>query len=508
MRTGMVMVLALGLVAAGCSGSSEDAGESSSTTTVPEYEVALEDVPCDSAMFTPPRLPADVGDVTCATLTVPEDRADPGGTSVVLPVAVVAGTDPAAEPLVFLQGGPGFSGFGEDRIRTLVEVANGGDVVVFDQRGVGLAEPSLDCPEVNEALLATLETADDPVEEHARYEDAFVVCADRLREQGTDLDQYDTAATVADLIDLREALGIDTWNVLGASYGSTVALEALRADADHLRSVILDSPQPGFVDDTAPDGYVAEAARAFGVLIDSCAEDPTCTEANGDLAAGIAEMQAALNQSPATVDWTDPDGGVRTFAITGDDSVWAIYKGLYLTSVLPVLPTFITQLAAGDPAPVDVFLAQGLPVLIATADGARAVVTCADRGATTAPVDLARLRSDEPVYSAVLLDEPQYPEICERLGIESTPLGDVGSTDVPTLLLAGDHDPRLDPADAAETASRLGDEATFIELTGVGHETVGAAPCPTSLAAAFIADPTAELDLGCVDEGTSAPGAG
>ncbi len=507
-RAMAAVMVALGLLVVGCADSGEDAGESSSTTEVSGYEAVLEDAPCDGEMFAPPRLPSGVGEVTCRTLTVPEDRADPGGSSVVLPVAVVAGTDPAAMPLVFLQGGPGLTGFGEDRIRTLIEVASGGDVVVFDQRGVGFAEPSLDCPEVDEALLATLETADDPLEEHARYEDSFVVCADRLREQGIDLDQYDTAATVADLVDLREALGIDAWNVLGVSYGSTIALEALRADADHLRSVILDTPQPGFVDDTAPDGYVAEAARAYGVLIDTCAQDTTCAQANGDLATGIEEMQAKLNETPATVNWTDPRGGQRTFSITGDDSVWAIYKGLYLTAVLPVLPTFITQLADGDPSPVDVFLAQGLPALIDHADGARAVVTCADRGPTTASVDLAQLRSDEPVYSAVLLDQPQYPELCDRLGIESTPLGNVEATDVPTLLLAGDHDPRLDPADAAETAARLGDNATFVEFTGVGHETVGAAPCPTSLAAAFIADPTAKLDLACVEEGTTAAGPG
>lgn len=498
MRKITVALLALALVAVACSDDDDDAGDSATTEGAAGQQAVFEEVPCDGESFAPPRLPSGAGDITCGTLTVPEDRDDPGGTSVVLPVAVVAGTDPDAAPLVFLHGGPGDSGFGEARFPALTEVAAGGDVIVFDQRGAGGAEPSLDCPEVDEALLAGLEVADDPATEHERYEDSFAACADRLRDEGIDLDQYDTAATVADLIDLREALGIESWNVLGVSYGSTVALEAMRADADHLRAVILDTPQPGFVDDTAPDGYVAEAARAYGVLIETCAADPACASANGDLEAGIEAMQSALNESPATVTWADPSGDERTLTITGDDAVWSIYKGLYLTAVLPALPGFVTQLAAGDPSPADVFLSQGLPVLIAQADGARAVVTCADRGAATESVDIEEVRADEPVYSAVLLDQPRYPELCERLGIESTPLSEVEATDVPVLLLAGDHDPRLDPADAAEAADRLGDTARFVEFTGVGHETVGAAPCPTSLATAFVTDPTAELDLGCV----------
>lgn len=507
MRSSLAVLAALALALTGCSDSDDGADEADGTGTTEgtaDYEVVFDEVACDGDAFSPPRLPAEVGEVTCGTLTVPEDRSDPDAGTVVLPVAVVAGTDAAAEPLVFLQGGPGLSGFGEERVRGLVELASGGDVVVLDQRGVGMAEPSLDCPEVDDALLATLETADDPVEEHARYEDSFVECAERLRSEGIDLDQYDTAATVADLVDLREALGIESWNVLGVSYGSTVALELLRTDAEHLRSVVLDSPQPGFVQDNDPAGYVAEAARAYQVLIDTCAADPACSDANGDLATGIETMQATLDESPATVTWTDPDGAERTFSITGDDSVWAIYKGLYLTPVLPALPGFITQLAAGDASPVDVFLAQGLPVLIDHADGARAVVTCADRGAATESVDLEQVRRDEPVYSAVLLDQPQYPELCERLDIESTPLGEVEPTDVPILLLAGDHDPRLDPEDAARAADRLGGTATLVELTGVGHETVGASECATSLATSFVADPSADLDPTCASEPTPA----
>src|SRR6185503_15801437 len=81
-------------------------------------------------------------DVSCGYLTVPEDRGSPGGKTLRLHAAVFKSksTTPAADPVIYLDGGPGahslegvplafqsrFAPFLADR-----------DFVMFDQRGTG-----------------------------------------------------------------------------------------------------------------------------------------------------------------------------------------------------------------------------------------------------------------------------------------------------------------------------------------------------------------------------------
>ena len=97
---------------------------------------------------------ADQFKVDCGMLTVPEDHSQPDGPTIRLAVAVfhALGSKPKPDPIIYLDGGPGihtldqaayafdstFSGFARNR-----------DFILFDQRGVGLSEPALDCPEIS-----------------------------------------------------------------------------------------------------------------------------------------------------------------------------------------------------------------------------------------------------------------------------------------------------------------------------------------------------------------------
>ena len=91
--------------------------------------------------------------IECGYLTVPENRQQTQGRSrtIRLHVAIVKSTsqNPHPDPVVFLGGGPG--GFTLDGIDFIIaefsDVLKERDLIVFDQRGVGYSEPSLDCPE-------------------------------------------------------------------------------------------------------------------------------------------------------------------------------------------------------------------------------------------------------------------------------------------------------------------------------------------------------------------------
>ena len=78
---------------------------------------------------------------------------------------------------------------------------------MFDQRGVGYSQPALDCPELDDLELRTIgihrtrdQETDDQVE-------AAFACRDRLVASGIDLAAYNTAASAADVNDIRLALG-------------------------------------------------------------------------------------------------------------------------------------------------------------------------------------------------------------------------------------------------------------------------------------------------------------
>jgi len=83
------------------------------------------------------------------------------------------------------------------------------DVVIYDQRGAGFSQPKL-CP------------AYDSVAD-ARVTEARRACIAELEAQGIDRGAYNTAASVADLMDLRRALGYASWDVYGMSYGARIA---------------------------------------------------------------------------------------------------------------------------------------------------------------------------------------------------------------------------------------------------------------------------------------------
>ena len=102
----------------------------------------------------------------------------------------------------------------------------GRDLIVFDQRGIGGARPALECPEVDATRSAPLD--DD------KFIAATRACRERLA-QSHDLSGYDTAATVLDLAALRQAMKIERWTLWGQSYGSRVALAAMRSRPEGIR---------------------------------------------------------------------------------------------------------------------------------------------------------------------------------------------------------------------------------------------------------------------------------
>ena len=172
--------------------------------------------------------------------------------------------------------------------------------MLYDQRGTGQATPSLECPEVDAALVDAVRAAGSYVDERDAMTAARDACLARLQAGGVDLSDYHSAASADDLDELRAALGYEQWNILGISYGSRLALATMRSHPDGVRAVILDS-----VDDVTAGGptyLAANGERAFRHLVEGCAADPECAAVHGDLGATLDEVRQRYNTTPASVD--------------------------------------------------------------------------------------------------------------------------------------------------------------------------------------------------------------
>ena len=125
---------------------------------------------------------------------------------------------------------------------------------------------------------------------------------------------YASADVARDLRDLRRALGIEQWNVIGLSAGGEATLELMRLDPQGIRSVILDSPvtrnyRPTF--DTREGGY-----KLMDQAFRGCARQADCAQAYPNLRQRFLAEVDELNAHPIDVEVAVSTGGTVTWSST------------------------------------------------------------------------------------------------------------------------------------------------------------------------------------------------
>ncbi|WP_173476339.1 alpha/beta fold hydrolase [Streptomyces sp. 150FB] len=198
-------------------------------------------------------------------------------------------------------------------------------LVTVDQRGTG-ALGALNCPKLQ------AQTGSSDIATPSR--DAVQECAGIL---GATARFYGTDQTVADLDQLRQALGVRKMVIDGTSYGSTVAARYAIAHPANTRKVVLDSVLPHHL--TAADSFYLTGLTAEArVLRDACATAPACgfdpTFRNPDvpgMPAGVGDAIGAVHAA-AGGDRTGLDALLTTLAPGGDD-VARFSSGLHAATV-------------------------------------------------------------------------------------------------------------------------------------------------------------------------------
>jgi pimeloyl-ACP methyl ester carboxylesterase len=440
--------------------------------------------------------------VNCGLLSVPENRANPSSPMIELAVAVFKSTNPnpQPDPVIYLEGGPG--GHALQAIPLTFEdyfapILDERDLIMFDQRGTGYSKPSLACDEYTKLAYDTLDDNLTLDESTKLFVDAMTACRDRLKGQGIDLTAYNSLASAADLEDLRTTLGYDQWNLYGISYGTRLALTTMREYPDGIRSVILDSTRSLQSSETSTP---ADVDRSFEKLFDGCAKDDACNKAFPNLSDTFYDLVAKLDTEPITGDVTNPfNGRELKVLINGDSLQGLVTQALYSTDIIPQLPKAIVAASEG----VDTSLLMRLALNSVLQNeyvsyGMFYAVRCNEEIVFDTPAALEAADDAFPEQRGIF-DLGTYTEICDAWqagaapAIENQPV----TSDLPTLVLAGEYDPATPPDDGRAAAQTLSN-GFFFEFPGLGHGVSVDGGCPQGITLSFLNSPTTKPDDSCI----------
>jgi pimeloyl-ACP methyl ester carboxylesterase len=432
------------------------------------------------------------GGAECGTLTVLENRDSPDGRRVRLPVVIFRSysENPEPDPVVFFDGGPGNSVLSLAGLFAGSPIRRNRDLILLEQRGNDGAEPSLDCPEVDRALMENISSADGAEAEIARVAAAAGECRRRLvEEEGIDLSMYHSVPTAADYEDLRRVLGIERWNLYGVSYGTRLAMFYLRDYPASVRSVVLDSFYPPEVD--TYEQLVPQTEEILDVVFDACAQDPLCRAAYPDLEDHFRRLIGRLNAEPILL----RVGGIDV-AFSGDDLVASVFNALYDASAVPLIPFLIEEVYRGHSGVLLPVSSIAVGQLLGINWGKYYSVECYEEWPFNSP---------EAVAGSLSLN-PQLPLVIPfayDMGV--CPVWDSGRApaaadqpvagDAPVLILSGEFDPVTRPEfgrKAMESLSR----AYRYEFTGLAHA-VSLGGCPQRMMLDFIDEPDLPPDDSC-----------
>ncbi len=397
------------------------------------------------------------------SLAVPENRE--GKQSRTIPLSYVrlpANSAPSGPPIVYLSGGPGASGIAaiNYRYEMFMAMRQYGDVIALDQRGTGASNSVPRCVST-QVVPVTRATSDD---EFVRYKrDALKECLLYWRRERVDLAGYNTVENARDLDALRKHLGAQKIVLWGTSYGSHLALAALKEMPDGIARVVLSSVEG--LDQTIKlpaqtDAYLARLQQA----IDS---QPAAQAAYRDIVALMRRVHAKLERQPVLVKINAAefllqrrDMQILAAGLIADPRSAAqlldVYRQLDAGEVpsfegIPdrLLPEHFT--AAGQPISLD-----GMPVAMDLASG----MTAARRAQVHAQITTAILGR---FLDDVLLFEGIAPELDLGDNFRAAP-----TSAVPVLVFSGTLDGRTTMESQRAAIAGL-KNATLITVTNAGH---------------------------------------
>ena len=439
-------------------------------------------------------------DVKCGYLVVPENRSLPDGRTLRLSVAILKSLSdsPSPDPLVFLSGGPGLPSVKHSMSRSKspfwTRYRETRDLIFFDQRGTGFSDP-LFCPELDFTHQTAAFRGLSANEQQSLLIEAVADCRQIMLAKGTDFAYYNSATSAQDLDNLRKALSYNSWNLFGVSYGTRLALTAMRDTPEGIRSAIIDSNWP-------PNAPLADdnerLMRSLNLVFEQCAANTNCNSRFPNLEQDFFSMLDDFQANPMVLELGAPDRFPDgRIIVNGDLLASGVFQGLYDRNFIGILPLMVRELGVRN-TDVVTALADGLVKEPGMSSGLYLAIACYEW--------IPRITN-----SMIEADRAQHPElsvwkingetnaVCDSWHAQRAPASERRSvySNIPTLVAAGEFDPITPPSYSQLTAAGL-PNSTYIHVPGAGHAAIPFTECTQSIMEAFLEQPTASLDTSCI----------
>ncbi len=237
----------------------------------------------------------------------------------------------AKDAIVALAGGPGQAAipFTEQFARVLGPIADTRDLIVFDQRGIGLSGP-LSC----HRFELSANTPPGPT---------IAECAAQL---GPTRSFYATADTVADIEALRVAEGYEKLVLYGTSYGTKVAEDYAQEYPGHVEALVLDSVVPPHGPEPLNRATLAAVPR---ILRQLCATR-ACARITPNPVGDLARLVRRLARRPLRGRVIDDHGVAHTVRISSDGLLETLIEGDLEPILRSEFPAAVRSAADGDTA--------------------------------------------------------------------------------------------------------------------------------------------------------------
>jgi pimeloyl-ACP methyl ester carboxylesterase len=415
------------------------------------------------------------------SFSVLENRANPDSRTLTLQyVRFPATGDNPGSPIVYLAGGPGGSGIETAKGRRFdlfMAMREFGDVIALDQRGTGASNDLPNCVS-SQTLAATSATSDETYV--TIQQEALRECLSFWSENGIDVKGYNTLESVSDLEALRQHLGSEKLTLWGISYGSHLALAAVKEMEDRIDRVVIASAEG--LDQTIKlpartDEYFARVQQAIDT-------QPQTSEAFPDIIAMMRRVHGQLDNEPIMLSVPQRDGTMKDYLWQRRDMQQAasgaisdpvplslllqIYAGLDNgdTSILnAVAPYFVSS--------SDQVSMRPMSVLMDIASG-----TDADRRA------LIQTQAKTSLLATFLNQQVELEDVDPSL-VLSSDFRTNPVSDVPLLLLSGTLDGRTYLESQREAVAGFSNAQAVI-IRNVGHNLFMASPEVTTTIQEFM----------------------
>mgnify|MGYP000037970488 CR=1 FL=1 len=436
--------------------------------------------------------PEYIYEFTCGFATVPENHLVDNGETIQLAVAVIHSLNPQPQPdpVMYLAGGPGgaFVSTAEQMPLSynLNSLLINRDVIIVDQRGMGLSQPNLRCvpfTNVNDAFNLSIE----------EYQERMRDCIPEFEAQGIDWQAYTTEQNAADLALVPLALGYEEYNIFGQSYGTLLGQIMLRDHDEHIRSAVLDSVLS--INTNSFEEAALNSAALFEQIEADCDADFLCGSAYGDLSDLYMETYTRLQENPVIL---NVDG--IEFPVDGRMFADFVHINMANRGAISKLPALITAFAEDDFEIVIQFV-EGINERSVEDYPNQALLmtmVCPHNAPYTTPEQIIEVHSTVPEpFRAASFNESTWM-LCQSWDGVPPASQELADSDVPTLLLGGSYDVLTPPQGAYDAAENL-TNATVVEIPYVGHLT-NSNGCAIRMIATFFDDPDAPVDSSCTED--------